>query len=137
MGFIDWIGRERGRNTGKEPKVTWISDVYAYRQPDAPGRLKESWTWAWVHQTPSGKFVAGMTVRDQNFNFTKWKTGEGFGKESEAVRFAQKGFETWRKSLPEIKPAHPEAQTVVKNWYQAAERTSPRRYRGGGRSIDF
>ena len=93
MGFIDWIGRERDRPTeGAEPKVTWMSDVYTYRTPDAPDSLKGSWAWAWVRETPSGKFDAGITVNDHRFNFTKWKTGEGFSKESEGISVAQRRF---------------------------------------------
>jgi hypothetical protein len=138
MGFLDWIGREHGRPvTGAEPKVTWMSDVYAYRLPESPGMLKETWAWAWVHQTPSGKFNAGMTVRDQQFHFTKWKTGEGFSKEAEAISFAQRTFRAWRKRGPEKRLAGLEIQSHVKNWYQAAERVTPKRYEPRGRPIDF
>jgi hypothetical protein len=138
MGFIDWIGRERDRPTeGAEPKATWMSDVYTYRTPDASDSLKGSWAWAWVRETQAGKFDAGITVNDHRFNFTKWKTGEGFSKESEAIGFAQRRFKAWRKKGPEKRLAGPEIQHVVKNWYQAAERVTPKRYARRGPAIDF
>jgi hypothetical protein len=139
MGFLDWMGRDRGPIIGTEPRVTWMSDVYAYHSPGAHGPLKESWAWAWVHETPSGAFNAGITVRDAHFDFTKWKTGEGFTKEAEAINRAQRCFKAWRKRGPETRLAGPEIQRHVKNWYQAAERISPKRYEGHrrGRSIDF
>ena len=78
-----------------------------------------------------------MTVRDEQFTFTRWKTGEGFGKESEAIARAQRCFRAWRKKGPQTRLAGPEVQSNVKNWYQAAERVSPKRYKGRTRSIDF
>ena len=128
MGFLDWVGRDRDPVTGGEPKVTWISDVYAYRSPGGRGALKETWAWAWVHETPSGAFDSGITVRDQQFGFTRWNTGVGFSKESEAINSAQRRFKGWRKRGPESRLAGPETHNVVKNWYRATEKANQRRH---------
>ena len=137
MGYLDWIGRDRASNKTTEPRVTWISDVYAIRRPLAAGQLDTTWAWASVHETASGKFNAGMTVRDGRLNFTKWKTGEGYVKESEAVSFAQNWFKEWRSEKPEMKVAGSDAQSIVKNWYKQAEIENRGRDRKHSRGIDF
>jgi hypothetical protein len=112
MGFLDWIGRTRNGISGEKPRATWISDVYADQG---------TWAWAWAQETQSGRFDAGVTVRDQYFGVWKLSAGEGYDKEADAIRQAQARFKEFRVLEPEMKIASARVHNVVKHWHVMAE----------------
>ena len=112
MGFLDWVGRTRNGISGLKPRAIWISDVYADQG---------TWAWAWVQETQSGRFDAGMTMRDRDFGVWKEKFGQGFSNEAHAIRLARSEFKQWRKDDPEMKLASGHVQNVVHYWHVMAE----------------